>query len=162
MSRAQIAAPSNHLQRLCGYFRRWFETLCRLHNELIHPWSANGVPELELDKHTYAEYSKLILLPEYRSGNVSQRMYQHLNCKARQQGVRYVFVIANRLHARLYINSYRKLGYHVTMLKNVVIPARVNAQYNGVAECIIMLDMQPDDSTNTQRYSNAHTESSMV
>lgn len=101
----------------------------------------NLAPELELDKYSYAEYSRLILLPDYRDGKVSEKIYKQLNRKARQLGVRYVFVIAQKSHARLYISSYRRLGYKVKMLSNVNIPKNINDRYNGVAECIIMMDM---------------------
>jgi hypothetical protein len=99
-------------------------------------------PELDLRNNAYAEFSRLVLRREYRNNKVSDIMYKQLNRKARQLGVRYIFVITDRLRARLYLRSYRKLGFDVKIL-NVPIPDSIKEKYEDVAECLIMLDLTP-------------------
>ena len=100
------------------------------------------LPEFDLQNNTYAEFSRLVLINDYRNNKVSELMYKQLNRKAKQLGVKYIFVITDRLHARLYLRSYRKLGFDVKIL-STAIPCSVKAKYDNVVECIIMLDLTP-------------------
>jgi hypothetical protein len=99
------------------------------------------LPELNLHSNTYAEFSRLALLPDYRDTTVTDAMYKHLNRKAKQRGVRYVFVITDLLHARLYMRSYRRLGFKVRLMSHINIPISIKLKYDNVVECIIMLDL---------------------
>jgi hypothetical protein len=100
------------------------------------------LPEFDLQNNTYAEFSRLVLMPDYRNNKVSDLMYKQLNRKAKQLGVKYIFVITDRLHARLYLRSYKKIGFEVKIL-NIAIPDSVREKYDNVVECIIMLDLTP-------------------
>lgn len=104
--------------------------------------------DLNLDNYAYAEFSRLILMPKYRDNKISQRIYKSLNRKARQLGVRYIFVITDKIHARRYILSYRKLGFKIKILDNVIIPNEIKDKYSNIVQCILMLDIEKNGDVN--------------
>lgn len=100
------------------------------------------LPDLELHKSTYAEISRLILLPEYRDGEVTKRIYREVNRKCRQLGVNYLFAITPYIQARRYLLSSKQLGFNIKMA-DVAIPEVQKLRYGGLAECLLILSQEP-------------------
>ncbi len=125
-------------------------TICTPNSRNILPFENedfrlyNLLPHLNLKKNSYAEFSRLVLLSEYRNSKIAEKMYAALNKKAKQHGIRYIFVITDKVHARRYMRSYRKLGYNVEIISSVDIPESVRSKYSGIVECLIMLDLKPE------------------
>lgn len=100
------------------------------------------LPELSLETSVYAEISRLILLPEFRDGEVTKRMYKEINRKCRQLGVNYLFAITPYAQARRYMLSSKQLGFSIKMA-DVKIPEEQQERYGGLAECLLVLSQEP-------------------
>jgi len=122
-------------------------TICEPTSMNILPMEENDfmlkdiLPHLSLHNVVYAEYSKLALLPSYRNAEISKNLYEKLNQKSLQLGVRYIFAITPLSQARRYSLTYTQLGYTSHILKNIDIPERIMKKYHDLAECISMVDL---------------------
>ena len=97
------------------------------------------MPTLPLNHVNYAELSKLILLPGYRNGKVTERIYKHIHRKCRMLNIKYLFAITPRIQARRYLLSSKKLGFNIRIANNPI-PTDVNNKYGGLAECLVILE----------------------
>jgi hypothetical protein len=104
---------------------------------------AELLPELDLHNNPYAEFSRLVLLPQWRGSTISPSVYRQLSRKARQQGVRYVFILTDRHHATLYMRSQRTMHYGVKILNEIRIPESVKERHDNLVDCLVMIDLTP-------------------
>lgn len=124
-------------------------TVCNAHSNRALPMETEDfqlrhlLPELHLEQCTYAEISRLILLNDYRDGEVTRKIYKEINRKCRQLDVQYLFAITPYIQARRYMLSSRQLGFNITMA-DLKIPDAQKARYGGMAECLLILSQKPD------------------
>lgn len=123
-------------------------TICNKGEDHLLPMESDDfklrelLPDLELEHANYAEISKLILLPEYRDGEITQRIYKDINRKCRQLGVQYLFAITPYIQARRYLLSSKLLGFNIKMA-DIKIPYEQKDKYGGLAECLLILSQEP-------------------
>lgn len=67
-------------------------------------------PQLEQKQMRYGELSRLVLLPEFRDGDIARRMFVHLYRKAAALGLDIGFAAAPLLNIRAYRLSFMALG----------------------------------------------------
>jgi hypothetical protein len=97
------------------------------------------LPEFELHKHTYGEFSRLAITPEFRKPEVTRIFYQRLNAHAIECGMKYVFAVAPVSLARGYRRAYRAMRLKYDIRPDVVIPDR--EEYEGIEMCLSILDL---------------------
>lgn len=98
------------------------------------------LPEYDLKHNTYAECSRLAMLPQFRDGDNITDMYATLNAKGVSMGVRYAFAIAPISQARGYCMMHHRMGIHTyKLLKHVAVPDR--PEFEGIRMCLSMLDL---------------------
>ena len=97
------------------------------------------LPDLELHKHTYGEFSRLAIIPEFRKAEVIRMFYRRLNAHAIECGMQYVFAVAPMSQARGYRRAYRAMGLKYDIVRDVVIPDR--EEYEGLEMCLSVLDL---------------------
>lgn len=96
-------------------------------------------PELHLHSTVYAELSRLILLPEYRDGNITEKIYRRIYVKCRQHGVKYLFAITPRVQARRYVLDAKRMGFSAT-IADIPIPPAQREKYSGLADCLVIME----------------------
>jgi hypothetical protein len=107
-------------------------------------------PDLDLDNVIYGECSRFVLLPEFRTREVSQEMMrlvvqEHLRHKAS-----YGFWMAPLVVARSYRQTCVNLGYACQIRTDVEVPDR--EEYEGIKMYVGMMDftkqLVPDQANN--------------
>lgn len=99
------------------------------------------LPELNLREKRYGEFSRLALLPEFRGGKYTRQMYRHLNSKALECKLDYVFALAPLSQARSYRSSYRAMGFDYVIREDLAVPDR--EEFEGIRMCLSMLNLTP-------------------
>jgi hypothetical protein len=109
-------------------------------------------PELDLNETTYCEFSRLAILPEFRSGNVFIEIARKFVTKAMAEGAEYAFNIAPLPLARSYRQAGQAYGLKWDIYSHVEIPQR--EEYEGIKMVISVMDL----SLQVRNYNNARNE----
>jgi hypothetical protein len=88
------------------------------------------VQELEIPKVSYGEFSRLAVLPEYRSTDLLDRMYRHMNRLIVERGLKYVFAIAPRRQAISTRWMLRPFHLRYSIREDIHVPER--EEYEGI------------------------------
>jgi hypothetical protein len=85
---------------------------------------AERLPELSLEQHPYCEFSRLILLPDYQTGDHSLAMLQRMTQKAKELRCAFIFGETTPSKARRYRRIYRQMGLELTIREDIKTPDR--------------------------------------
>ena len=102
---------------------------------------ADVFPELDLKSHTYGEFSRLAILPEYRAGNVFPELAKRFISKAVAEGVDFAFNMAPLPLARSYRQAMQMFGMSWKICNHIVVPDR--EEYEGIKMAISIMDLRP-------------------
>lgn len=80
-------------------------------------------PEIARNRESYSQWTRLALLPEYRTPEILQKMALMLIWQAKRLGCSYSFNVAGMNRARLYQRLHRVQGFHYEILRDLKIPA---------------------------------------
>lgn len=69
-----------------------------------------ALPGIDRPSTLYGEQSRFALLPHFRNGVVALEMCRHMEKRARENGMQYIFCIAPGIQAVYYKALYRKMG----------------------------------------------------
>lgn len=97
-------------------------------------------PEMELDRHAYAEFNRIVIDPCLRKGEATRRIFQSVLERCVQLRVRYMFGIGDKVRTRLYRQIYRNLGFESHIRDDVNIPMR--EEYEGTRMHLLWGDMK--------------------
>jgi len=79
--------------------------------------------DLESKQLNYGELSRLVLLPEFRTGDITRQMFFHLYRKSVALGLSFVFAAAPKLNVRTYRQHFLAIGLKETKIYyDIVIP----------------------------------------
>lgn len=96
-------------------------------------------PELNLSTHTYGEFSRLAILPEFRGGVVFPEIARRFIKKAIADGVDYAFNIAPLPLARSYRQTVQVFGLNWQIRNDIHVPER--AEYEGIRMVLSVMDL---------------------
>lgn len=83
----------------------------------------NLLPHLGLQEKTYAEITRLALLPEFCSdGKIALLMLWLQFSLGVSRGCDWIFTVTPAVQARRFRRHFLKLGYHMESLDNVIVP----------------------------------------
>ncbi len=85
---------------------------------------ADQLPQLELDKTPYCDFSRLAILEEFQQTGASLRMYEELYKLSSSYGVKYHFATATAPALRIQKRMLQKMGHHIYILPQVSVPER--------------------------------------
>lgn len=88
-----------------------------------------NLPDLELHRHAYAEFNRIVLDPSLRKGEATRRIFQAVLERCIQFRVRYMFGIGDKVRTRLYRQVYHSIGLDSRIRDDVNIPIR--REYEG-------------------------------
>jgi len=97
-----------------------------------------ALPQLELHRHTYLEFSRLAILPEFQYRETSVELYDCALRHAIRRGARYGFALAPHLLARKYCQGVSSIGYKASIRRDVKVPDR--EEYEGIPMALWVLD----------------------
>lgn len=97
-------------------------------------------PELNLDKHTYGEFSRLAILPEYRAGSVFPELAKRFIRKAVAEGVDFAFNMAPVPLARSYRQAMQVFGLNWNIRNDLVVPDR--EEFEGIKMTLSVMDLR--------------------
>ena len=97
--------------------------------------------DLDLADHTYCEFSRLAILPDFRGGVVFPEMARRFIRKAISEGVEYAFNIAPIPLARSYRQTMQMFGLKWELCPSVKIPER--EEYEGIRMMLSVMDLRP-------------------
>lgn len=100
----------------------------------------DAFPELNLEQHTYGEFSRLAILPEFRAGSIFPEMSKRFIRKAVSEGLDYTFNMAPLPLARSYRLSMQMLGLNWKICSNVVVPDRES--FEGIKMVVSVMDLR--------------------
>ncbi|MEH6822531.1 MAG: GNAT family N-acyltransferase [Motiliproteus sp.] len=83
-------------------------------------------PDIARNRESYSQWTRLALLPEYRTPAILQQMAVMLIWQAKRLGCSYSFNVAGMNRARLYQRLHRVQGYHYEIIRNLKIPSEGN------------------------------------
>ncbi len=96
-------------------------------------------PELDLHETAYGEFSRMAILPEFRSGHILPEISHRFIKKAIAQGVEYVFIMAPIPLARNYRQVAQMFGIRVNICQDITVPQR--DEYEGIQMVISVMDL---------------------
>lgn len=100
---------------------------------------ADLLPDLNLGRRTYGEFSRLAILPEFRAGNVFPEIARRFIRKAIAEGVEYAFNIAPVPLARNYRHAVQLFGVQWDIRTDVPVPDR--EEYEGIKMVLSVMDL---------------------
>ena len=109
-------------------------------------------PELDLHETVYGEFSRLAILPEFRSGAVFPELARRFITKAISLGVEYAFNIAPLPLARSYRQAVQMFGLKWDICHHAKVPQR--EEYEGIQMVISVMDL----SLQVRNFKNARNE----
>jgi hypothetical protein len=102
---------------------------------------AEQFPDLNLSAHSYGEFSRLAILPEFRAGSVFPELAQRFIRKAVAEGVDFVFNMAPLPLARSYRQAMQMFGLSWKMRNDVPVPDR--EEFEGIKMIVSVMDLRP-------------------
>lgn len=132
---AIVVINSCHIEELLPFESKEF----RLYKEL---------PELELDKNTYAAFKQTVVHRDYRNARCLQNMFRWVYNFAIMNGVKFIFAVAPDSRVRMNRIAFRKLkvGLEIEVLNNVKLSKP--AWWVGSDIFLQMLDLRSKYSSN--------------
>lgn len=97
-------------------------------------------PEMKLASHTYGEFSRLAILPEYRAGSVFPNLAKRFIRKAVAEGVDFAFNMAPVPLARSYRQAMQVFGLNWAIRGDVAIPDR--EEFEGIKMTLSVMDLR--------------------
>lgn len=99
---------------------------------------ADLLPEYNLKKNKYGEYSRLAMKKGYRNGRYSETIYMALNNKSKELGMKYVFAVAPLIQARSYKLMYKAcFGLNIDIRHDISVPQK--PIYEHLKMCLSVL-----------------------
>lgn len=99
-----------------------------------------NLPEIELDKYAYAEFTRMVLDPCLRTGEVTRKMFKAMLNRCIEYRVRYMFGIGDKVRTRFYRQIYINMGVKGGIHDGIDIPMR--AEYEGLKMYLLHGDMK--------------------
>jgi len=110
------------------------------------------LPELELDRHTYCELSKLFLLEEFQNSQVMQMMFACIMRRCTELGADYGFATSSPSAARIHRRTLRRIGVNYTLLSHIEVPTEGEERSDNTSyQQLIMFDDMATPSTGKLR-----------
>lgn len=97
-------------------------------------------PELDLQSHTYGEYSRLAILPEFRGGAVFMEGTRRFLRRTVAEGVEFAFNMAPLPLARTYRQALMSMGLNWQIRSDIVVPDR--EEFEGIKMVISVMDLR--------------------
>lgn len=91
----------------------------------------------ELEGKSFCEFSRLAILPEYRNGKYSIRLYKVMRDYSLANGYQYAFAFAPIIPARQYRMAFAKMGYKIEILEEI--KGFCNPLYSHLNPCLMVL-----------------------
>ncbi len=101
----------------------------------------NVFPELTLNSAIYAECTRMAVLPEFRTKEITQKLQYHVVQRHIERHAQYGFWIAPILVARNNRQSGTNLGVHCKIRMDIKIPER--EEYEGIKMYLGVMDFTP-------------------
>lgn len=96
--------------------------------------------DMQLNKHAYAEFNRIVLHPSLRKGEATRRIFRTVLERCIKHKVRYMFGIGDRVRIRLYKQIYTNFGMDCQIQENVDIPLR--EEYEGMKMYLLSGDLK--------------------
>ncbi len=100
----------------------------------------DSLPEMELDRYSYAEFNRIVLEPSLRKGEITKKMFLAILDRCIKYRVRYMFGIGDMIRTRLYKRIYSNVGVYCVIQKDLDIPMR--PEYEGLKMHLLSGDMK--------------------
>jgi hypothetical protein len=98
-----------------------------------------ALPELDLAHHTYCEFSRLAILPDFRAGKVFPEMASRFIRRAVAEGVEYAFNMAPLPLARNYRQAMKAFGLNWNIRSDIKIPDR--EEFEGIKMVLSVMNL---------------------
>jgi len=98
-------------------------------------------PSFDLSSHTFAEFSRLSILPEFRAGAVFPEIAKRFVSKAVAEGVDFAFNMAPVPLARNYRQTMQLFGLNWKICSDVIVPDREG--FEGIKMAVSVMDLRP-------------------
>lgn len=95
---------------------------------------------LRLKTLSSGEFSRLVLLPEYRSGKILEKVFSHFTKRMLQNRVAYVFILTDAMRTRRYRTIFRKLNLSFETRNDIIIPDL--ADFEGKKMYLSVIDLR--------------------
>jgi len=105
------------------------------------------LPQLELSHHAYCQWSRLAILPDYRTTGTLRQFCAEMIDTSRELGYAFSFLVAGMNRSRLYKRLYSVLGYGYEILDGVKIP--IEEGFNGLPHLLSVGYLDPDQARAT-------------
>ncbi len=96
--------------------------------------------DFDLASHTYGEFSRLAILPEYRSGSVFPELAKRFISKAVAEGVDFAFNMAPLPLARSYRQTMQVFGLNWKICSDITVPDR--EEFEGIKMAVSVMDLR--------------------
>lgn len=100
---------------------------------------ASAFPDLDLANHTYCEFSRLAILPEFRSGQTFPEVARRFIRRAVAEGVDYAFNMAPVPLARSYRQAMLNFGLKWQVRQDVQVPER--EEFEGIKMVLSVMNL---------------------
>lgn len=116
-------------------------------NRILLPMEQQGLsltelfPELHLENKSYSECTRLALLPDYRTREVSFDIRYYMVKHCLQKNADYGFFLSPLVQARNYRQTFLSLGLQCRICTEIEIPDK--EEYEGIKMYMTMLDFTP-------------------
>jgi len=97
-------------------------------------------PELDLANHTYCEFSRLAILPEFRNGQIFPELARRFIRRAVAEGVDYAFNMAPLPLARSYRQAMIDFGLKWHVRLDLPVPER--SEFEGIKMALSVMDLR--------------------
>ncbi len=101
---------------------------------------AERFPELDLAQHTFGEFSRLAILPEFRAGSIFPELAKRFISKAVAEGVDFAFNLAPLPLARSYRQTMQIFGLNWQIRNDIVVPDR--EEFEGIKMAVSVMDLR--------------------
>jgi len=97
-----------------------------------------NLPEMALDKYSYAEFNRIVVDPSLRKGDIARQIFRAVLERCIKYRVRYITGIGDKVRIRLYKQIYNTLGLDCVVPTDLDIPMR--PEYEGKKLYLICFD----------------------
>lgn len=97
------------------------------------------LPNLNLDKISYNEVNRFVILPEFRIGFIAERIIYEVIMYSKILGSSFLFTVTPAVQARNFRKHCRKFNINFNILENVAVPYKPS--YRGKKMILSLIDL---------------------